>query len=150
LVGLRPSSSASLPDFEFDHGAISVPDLNESIAWFERVLGFSVVRRFRLEAAQADCAMLGRDNLRIELFAPDHFIPLSPERREPNQDVQLLGNKHVAFRCEDLDGLIAWFERQGADVALRVDASFGRAVFVRDNAGNLIEFVARAPVAGAC
>lgn len=112
------------------------------------MLGFSVQRRFRLEAANANCAMLGRGTMMIELFEPDNAVPLPLERREPNRDVQLHGNKHVAFRCEDFDGLIAWFEGQDADIALRVDASFGRAVFIRDNAGNLIEFVARAPSTG--
>jgi catechol 2,3-dioxygenase-like lactoylglutathione lyase family enzyme len=136
---------ATCPDFAFDHAAISVPDLDESIAWFERMLGFTVLRRFRLEAAGANCAMLGRDTLKIELFAPEDAVSLPPERRVPNSDVRLLGNKHVAFRCDDLDAMIAWFESRNVDIALRVEAGFGRAVFVRDNSGNLIEFVARAP-----
>ena len=142
-------SGETVPEFSFDHGAVSVPDLERSIAWYERVLGFSVLRKFWLEAASARCAMMGRGSLMIELFEATDADPLLPERREPNLDVQLLGNKHVAFKCDDLDAMIAWFERQGADIALRVEATFGRAVFVRDNAGNLIEFVARAASTGA-
>jgi catechol 2,3-dioxygenase-like lactoylglutathione lyase family enzyme len=139
---------ATCPDFAFDHAAISVPDLDESIAWFERMLGFAVLRRFRLEAGNAKCAMLGRGNLKIELLEPEVAVPLPPERREPNSDLRLLGNKHVAFRCDDLDAMIAWFESRNADIALHVEASFGRAIFVRDNSGNLIEFVARSASSG--
>jgi methylmalonyl-CoA/ethylmalonyl-CoA epimerase len=149
MVELGAITDAGMPDFAFDHGAVSVPNLEESIIWFERMLGFAVLRRFRLEAASANCAMLGRGNLKIELFEPDEAVPMPLQRREPNSDVQLLGNKHVAFRCDDLDAMITWFESRNADIALRVEASFGRAVFVRDNAGNLIEFVARTYPTGA-
>lgn len=140
LASIRP---ATLPDFAFDHGAISVPDLEASIRWFEEVLGFDLLRRFRLEPAMANCAMLGRGDMLIELFEPDDGVPLPPERSEPNRDVRLHGHKHIAFKCPDLDGMIDWLDHKDADIALTIDAKFGRALFVRDNSGNLIEFVAR-------
>lgn len=131
------------PELSFDHGAVSVPDINAAIAWYGEVLGFSVTRRFQLPGSGALGAMLIRGSLRMELFQPSDGEPLPAARRDPDSDVQLHGNKHVAFRVADVDAAITWFEAKGAEIALRVAAPFGKAVFVRDNAGNLIEFLSR-------
>jgi methylmalonyl-CoA/ethylmalonyl-CoA epimerase len=131
------------PPFRFDHSAVSVPDLEAAITWYQTMLGFKVSHRFELAVANASCAMLVRGDMRIELFQPEDGIALPDERREPDSDVKLHGNKHVAFQSENIDQLIQWFESRGADIAKRVSASFGTAVFVRDVAGNLIEFVSR-------
>jgi catechol 2,3-dioxygenase-like lactoylglutathione lyase family enzyme len=132
-----------VPQFRFDHGAVSVPDLEAAIAWYGSMLGFAVARRFALSPARANCAMLVRDDMRIELFQPEVPTLLPDERRDPDSDVKLLGNKHFAFRTESFDELVAWFEAKGADIAKRVSGSFGQAVFIRDVAGNLVEFVSR-------
>jgi methylmalonyl-CoA/ethylmalonyl-CoA epimerase len=87
--------------------------------------------------------MLVRGDMRIELFQPEEPTPLLDERRDPDSDVKLLGNKHFAFQTEGFDELVAWFEAKGADIAKRVSGSFGQAIFVRDVAGNLVEFVSR-------
>lgn len=139
LRSLPPRS----PDLVFDHGAVSVPDIDAAIAWYGEVLGFSVARRFQLPGSGALGAMLIRGPLRMELFQPRDGAPLPAARREPDSDVQLHGNKHVAFRVADVGAAIAWFEAKGAEIALRVAAPFGEAVFICDNAGNLIEFLAR-------
>ena len=132
-----------VPQFRFDHGAVSVPDLEAAIAWYGSMLGFVVARKFALPPAKANCAMLVRGDMRIELFQPEEPTPLPDERRDPDSDVRLLGNKHFAFQTEGFDELVAWFEAQGADIAKRVSGSFGQAIFVRDVAGNLVEFVSR-------
>ena len=133
----------SPPTFAFDHAAVSVPDLEASIAWYGQMLGFRVLRHFELPHGTAKAAMLYRDGMRIELFEPRRFESLPEARRHPDTDVQLHGNKHVAFRVEDLGALETWFEARGADVALKVTQAFGSALFIRDNCGNLIEFLER-------
>jgi methylmalonyl-CoA/ethylmalonyl-CoA epimerase len=112
------------------------------------MLGFEVGRRFALLPAKARCAMLVRGDMRIELFQPEDPVALPGERREPDSDVRLLGNKHIAFQTEAFDELVAWFEARGADIAKRVSGSFGTAIFIRDIAGNLVEFVSRPANAG--
>lgn len=142
-MNVTDSVSLEPPDLAFDHGAVSVPDIDEAIAWYSKVLGFSVARRFQLPGSEVLGAILIRGSLRMELFQPRDGEPLPAARREPDSDLQVHGNKHTAFRVTDVDDAIAWFEAKGAEIALRVDAPFGTAVFVRDNAGNLIEFLAR-------
>jgi len=66
---------------------------------------------------------------------------LPEERRHPPSDVKTHGNKHVAFVVEDLDAFLAVMEAKRADVSFVVREKFGKGCFIRDCAGNLIEFV---------
>ena len=128
-------------DFVFHHGGVSVPDLDEAIDWYGRVLGFEVEKRFYIAPAKAETAMIRRGPLRFELFEVEDAAPLPDERRQPNTDLKTHGNKHVAFRIDDLDGLLDELRAHDADIAFVVNEEFGRGCFIRDCAGNLIEFV---------
>lgn len=130
-----------LPEFTFHHGGVSVPSLDEAILWYGEVLGFELERRFRIEAANADAAMIRRGPLRFELFEVAGAKPLPEERRYPPSDLKTHGNKHVAFRVEDLELFLEAVQSRGADVAFVVREAFGKGCFLRDCAGNLIEFV---------
>ena len=126
---------------KFHHGGVSVPNLDASIDWYSRVLGFSVESRLDIAAIPAKVAMLRRDELRIELFEVAGAAPLPPERRQPNTDPQTHGNKHVAFAVPNVDAVVEELKQRGADIALVGHFEFGSFVFIRDNAGNQIEFV---------
>lgn len=130
-----------MADFTFHHGGISVPSLSEAIAWYRDVLGFAVEKHFYIEAARAHAAMIRKGPLRFELFEVEGATPLPEERRHPPLDVRTHGNKHVAFRVEDLDLFLDEMTEKGADIAFVVREAFGRGCFLRDCAGNLIEFV---------
>jgi catechol 2,3-dioxygenase-like lactoylglutathione lyase family enzyme len=128
-------------EFTFHHGGVSVPSLDAAIAWYGRVLGFEIENRFRIEAAKADAAMLCKGPLRFELFEVEGAAPLPDERRHPPSDLLTHGNKHVAFQVPDLEEFLAEMEAKQADIAFVVREDFGRGCFIRDCAGNLIEFV---------
>jgi catechol 2,3-dioxygenase-like lactoylglutathione lyase family enzyme len=130
-----------MAEFTFHHGGVSVPSLDEAIAWYRRVLGFEIEKRFWIEAARSHTAMLRKGPLRFELFEVEGAAPLPEERRHPPRDLRTHGNKHVAFRVLDLEEFLAEMEVKQADIALVVREDFGRGCFVRDCAGNLIEFV---------
>lgn len=130
-----------MENFTFHHGAISVPDLEEAIAWYGAILGYQVEKRFDVPPAKARAAMLRRDALRVEVFEVRDGNPLPEERRVPVQDLRTHGNKHVAFRVPDMDEAIRQFEAKGVDIVFVVRESFGKGCFIRDCAGNLIEFV---------
>lgn len=132
---------AAVPDFSFHHGGVSVPDLDEAVAWYCSVLGFKLEKSFYIEAAKAKAAFVVKGPLRFEIFEVEGAAPLPDDRRYPPRDVKTHGNKHVAFRIDDLDAFLAAMEERGADVAFVVREDFGRGCFIRDCAGNLIEFV---------
>ena len=128
-------------DLKFHHGGISVPDLAASIAWYRDMLGFEVDCRMAIDAIPAEVAMLKRGPLRIELFEVQGAAPLPDQRRDPQRDPHTHGNKHVAFAVEDVDVMVAELTERGADIVFVGRMPFGTFVFIRDNSGNLIEFV---------
>ena len=130
-----------MAEFTFHHGGVSVPDLDAAIAWYGAVLGFVEERRFAIPPARAKVAFIRKGPLRFELFEVEEAAPLPADRRTPDADLRTHGNKHVAFRIDDLDAFLAEMEGKGADIAFVVRQAFGKGCFVRDCAGNLIEFV---------
>lgn len=130
-----------MAEFTFHHGGVSVPSLDEAIDWYGRVLGFEVEKRFWIEPARAHAAMVRKGPLRFEIFEVEGAAPLPEDRRFPPRDLQTHGNKHVAFRVADLEAFLEEMERKQADVAFVVREAFGKGCFIRDCAGNLIEFV---------
>ena len=128
-------------EFWHHHVGVSVPDLEASIEWYGRVLGFELVRRQRIETIPAEIAVLKHGAMHIELFQARRK-PLPPERREPDSDVRTHGNKHVAFGVTDVDAFAEELRQRGADVVWVKHFEHGGAnIFIRDNAGNLIEFL---------
>ena len=45
-------------EFWYHHVGVSVPDMDASIAWYERVLGFKLERRFMIHSIPAEIAIL--------------------------------------------------------------------------------------------
>ena len=130
-----------MAEFTFHHGGVSVPSLDAAIAWYGRVLGFEVEKRFWIEAARSHTAMVRKGPLRFEIFELEGAAPLPDDRRSPLHDLKTHGNKHLAFRVPDLEAFLAEMQDKQVDVAFVVRESFGKGCFIRDCAGNLIEFV---------
>jgi methylmalonyl-CoA/ethylmalonyl-CoA epimerase len=128
-------------DFSFHHGGVNVPDLEQAIRWYSDILGFELERRFEIPPANARVAMVRKGPLRFEIFEKAGANPLPEERRMPITDLQTHGNKHVAFCVADLELFLKDMQQRGADIAFVVREGFGKGCFIRDCAGNLIEFV---------
>lgn len=133
-----------MADFTFHHGGVSVPSLDAAIDWYGRVLGFEVEKRFYIEAAKSHTAMVRKGPLRFELFEVEGAAALPEDRRHPPADLKTHGNKHVAFRVADLEAFLVEMEAKQVDIAFVVREAFGKGCFIRDCAGNLIEFVEEA------
>lgn len=133
-----------MPDqqFWFHHVGVSVADMDGSIAWWEDILGFTLERRYVLANIPAEIAMLANGPLHVELLKVPAPKPAAAERHVPDDDLQTCGNKHVAFSVADVRAFIAEISGRGAEVVWLKELSNGRAAsFIRDNEGNLIEFV---------
>ena len=127
--------------FKHHHGAVSVPDLDASIHWYETVLNFKLEKRFEIPGQKTVVAMLRRAEMRIELFQSEGSRPAHPDRGNPNTDFRTQGNLHFAFAVPDVHAFAADLRERGADIVWVRDFEFGSSAFIRDNAGNLIEFV---------
>lgn len=122
-----------------NHFAISVADLEESIAWYERVFGFSVLDRSEIPGTGVRVSHMQAPGFLLEIFCAPDSVPLAEERKVPNLDFLTQGNKHISFGVPDAHILLDEFKRLGVHVAFvaEVDGTYG--VFINDNTGNLIE-----------
>jgi catechol 2,3-dioxygenase-like lactoylglutathione lyase family enzyme len=125
----------------FHHLGISVADLDASIEWYRDKLGFVLENRHPIPAIPAEVAFVANGDLRVEMFCVPDAVALPPDRRIPNDDLRTHGNKHIALAVADVMALAADFEARGIDIVWAKRFEFGAAMFIRDNSGNLIEFI---------
>ncbi len=128
--------------YHIKHFAISVADLEETISWYGRVLGFEPVSRAYLDGPRSEMVTLSNGELEIEVFRHDETIAIPPERTDPDTDPQVQGMKHICFACDNLEKMIAHFKECGVDFAMGpISLGESRLCYIRDNTGNLLEFM---------
>lgn len=124
------------------HTGISVYNMEESIEWYRKNLGFEVVKNDGYcPPLKAKIVFIEKDGYQIELFEYDEPKAIPEERKMPNTDLQTVGTKHVAFATDDMEALKAGFVENGVDIAHEVHMGEDAVMFVRDCNGVLIEFI---------
>jgi methylmalonyl-CoA/ethylmalonyl-CoA epimerase len=124
------------------HVGISVPNLEESIAWYKRMLGFEVVTRMPGGESGMNVALIKRGNFHIELFQVAGAKPLPEYRRDPSADLRVHGLSQFAFQVSDAKAAADELKAKGAEIAMGpVDSTGVVFVFIRDNAGNCFELI---------
>lgn len=125
--------------YGINHVAISVADFEESIEWYGRIFGFSVIDRSEIPGTGIRVAHLQGVGFQLEIFCAPESNALPEDRRVPNLDLLTQGNKHFSFGVKDAHKAKEDMEAMGVEIALvaEVDGTYG--VFIRDNTGNLIE-----------
>ncbi len=128
-------------DLAWDHVALSVPNIAESIAWYERMLGFQEVRRGGQPGGQ-QTALIRRGAVNIELFQVPGAAPLPESRRNPSEDFRTHGVKHFGLEVRNLPGVLAELKAKGVKMAFDMrDSPTTAFAFISDNAGNAIELI---------
>ena len=129
-------------DIEWNHVALSVPNIAESIAWYEKMLGFKGTVRPGQPGARQQVADLRRGNITIELFQVTDAAPLPESRKNPSDDFRTHGVKHFGFEVKNLPAVLAELKAKGVKMAfdMRVTPTEDFA-FISDNAGNAIELI---------
>ncbi|HXD74307.1 MAG TPA: subclass B3 metallo-beta-lactamase [Vicinamibacterales bacterium] len=130
-------------DIAWNHVALSVPNIAESIAWYEKMLGFKgTVRGNGNPNARQMVADLRRGNITIELFQLADAAPLPESRKNPSQDFLTHGVKHFGFEVKNLPAVLAELKAKGVKVAFEMrDTPTEAFAFISDNAGNAIELI---------
>ncbi len=128
-------------ELAWDHVALSVPNITESIAWYEKMLGFTEVRRGGQPTGQQTAA-IRRGNITIELFQLPNAAALPDSRRNPSEDFRTHGVKHFGFAVTNLPAVLAELKAKGVKMAFEMRDNPGTAfAFISDNAGNAIELI---------
>ena len=127
------------------HVGISVGNLKESIAWYQKHLDCELESEYEFPGIKSKIAFIRRGDFRIELFEHYHTQPLADHRKHPLTDMQHQGTLHICFQLESgLEDLFEQFSREGVTIVMEPrlsppkDAMMG---FIRDNTGNLIEII---------
>jgi methylmalonyl-CoA/ethylmalonyl-CoA epimerase len=138
---MKPVDMGVVGAMRAHHFGISVPDLEGALAWYEKMLGFTLEEKLFIDKIPAHIAFMRRGDFRVEIFQVEGAAPLPSDRRVPNLDLKTHGNKHMCFEVPDVPAAIARLREAGADIAFELVVDGNPTAFVRDCAGNLIEFL---------
>ena len=140
-----PPRPDPLSQIRAEHVMISTGDYAGTIAWYRDMLGFRVRREWTVPAFPGvRLAYLELNGFVVEVVAtPDAF----QDRQVPPDLPSALSDRgfgHLAFLAADVDAVAAALQRRGVPLVVP-PTSFPpagrRLIFVRDNNGNLIEFL---------
>ena len=124
------------------HTGISVYNMEESIEWYRKNLGFEVVKEDGfVPPLKARIVFMEKDGFQLELFEYESPKAIPKDRLTPNSDLQTVGTKHIAFATDDMAALKAAFTENNVDIAHEVSMGGEAVMFVRDCNGILIEFI---------
>ncbi|SCJ37583.1 putative lyase [uncultured Eubacterium sp.] len=123
------------------HTGISVLNMDEALVWYKENLDFDLVDDDYVEPLHARICFIKNGNYQIELFQYDHPKPLPAERRMPNDDLQTVGTKHVAFEVDNMAEMKDRLQKNHVEIAHEVMMEGNNVMFIRDNSGVLIELI---------
>ncbi len=136
--------SSSLNSLSPDHVALSVPNLEETIQWYQDKLGFRTTLRRELTQFSTQQAFLELNGFRIEFFERENSARTQHSPTNVPDDLLVQGYKHIAFAVNDIDAVAAELKQRSVEVVLApmVDEEIRLKIcFIKDNNGNLIELV---------
>ena len=124
------------------HYAISVADLDASIAWYEEMLGFRLVSKSYAGPPHSMIASIERDGFQIELFLHDDTQPMPEFFRDPDAHPRQQGPQHIAFYVNDLDALLEHLTARGVKILVG-PGMMGETKFcyIADNSGIPLELM---------
>jgi methylmalonyl-CoA/ethylmalonyl-CoA epimerase len=135
---------APLSSLKSHHVALSVPNFEETIQWYQEKLGFKVTLRRKLSQLSTQQAFLELNGFSIEIFARQNSVRTQLPPPTVPDDLLVQGYKHIALVVDDLDAAAAEFKRRKIEFLWepRVDKDLRlKLCFIKDNNGNLIEIV---------
>lgn len=124
------------------HTGISTYNIEESIAWYEKELGFKLVEGpFYAPPLKAKLAFIDWNGYQIELFEYDEPKKIPEDRLLPNTDLQTVGTKHVCFAIDSFDAIKERFQKEGVEIVHEVNMGDDKVMFIHDCNGVLIELI---------
>ena len=129
----------SLPETDGAFFAISVKDLDESVNWYTKHLGFTVVSKGGND--QRKGALLTRPGTVLEIGEFSSAIQRN-ELRTDLESHEIHGIFKIGFTTKDIDAMFEQLKDSDVEIFFQiVDASDGNRTFgIKDLEGNIIQF----------
>lgn len=130
------------PSLRLHHGAISVKDLEQSIAFFRDVFGFEIDTQIDVSDDFRITHMKLGDSY-IELFWLKEHQALPEHAKTLDTDLSVLGTKHIAFVTDDAEAMYERLVSKEVEMVseVRSDNPEYKYFFFKDPNGILFEFV---------
>jgi pyridoxine 4-dehydrogenase len=141
----KPEPTSSLSSLQIDHVALNVPNYEETLAWYRDKLDATIEREWTVGIfPDLKLAYLNVYGFRIEIVSNTQSRSGMPETNDFGEGLRTSGIGHFCFRVDDVDAVLAELNQRGVPAFVELgsypDAGV-RLCFVKDNNGNLIEFV---------
>jgi methylmalonyl-CoA/ethylmalonyl-CoA epimerase len=127
-----------------DHIGVAVRNIEDTIRFYENVLGAKLIDRYRSDAkgVESEIAIMEVDGARTELLAPTNN-DTSPIARFIKQKGK--GVHHIAYRVDDLDAALKELKQKGIRIledSLRINKHGRRLIYLNpaDTEGTIIEY----------
>lgn len=141
---LPPTTAEPSSSLKPHHVALSVPNFEETLQWYQDKLSFKVTLKNELPQFSTQQAFLELNGFLLEIFTRKNSVRSQPPPANVPDDLLIQGYKHIAFVVKDLDATVAEFKRRKVEFMWepRVDKNLKlKLCFIKDNNGNPIEIV---------
>lgn len=140
--GATAAASRGLSTLAINNIAMSVADIERSVAWYRDVLGFKLASRTQFPPVSAEVAFMSKPGFSIELLqVPDNY-PIQDLLVAPPAHLRPRGFKAMVFDVDDLAEASAELELAKVTIVWKqqvIDPSTGlTSTLIRDPDGNLI------------
>ena len=125
--------------------AISVSNLEESITWYARNLGFKLIQRRNFPDSQLFSAILGGVGFHLVLIEKTGSMPISQFLEDASQPTLVQGFKKIVIQIRDLLPLYTSL-KQGDVTFVYPDIQetlgvWGKWFMIEDIDGNVLQFI---------
>ena len=121
---------------KFHHVALTVKNLDESIAFYKEFFNAVVAKSFERQDLQGKAAFLKLGEVHLELW---EFVK-GKQNVDDLKDLKIIGIRHIAFEVEELDKDVAPLRLKGLAVTEpKLGPSGHRYAFTQDPNGIRIE-----------
>ncbi len=121
---------------------VAVTDLDASVQWYGRVLGFEAVTGMDFPDLDAEVVFLKNGRIRLELVTSKYLTMM--HRPDPPRHAHVSGVAQICFYTDDMEEVLSHLREGGVPLAMApvdVPELSLRGLFIRDPSGNLIEFI---------
>ena len=145
-VAQQPPQQPPFPPPSGAYFAISVRDLNTSAQWYKQKLGFHEVKQGASRDGLSRAIILETDGVLLELIHHKRATSARSLIKGYKGAYQIYGVFKIGLLVQDADHTLQRLQANGVQIAngpYTDDGLHMRSFFIRDNEGNIIQFLSR-------